>query len=488
MRQKVGAGNWSSAIRIVGETGSAGHFVDHVFKRAAAQPATPTGDGTPAGWSDAPPAGTDPLWMSVAEKTAADVLVGSWAAPVRLDGAAGTPGGTGDSVSVNYSADATNWHADFTAGDLYMRQKVGAGSWSSAIRIVGEKGETGTSIKGDKGDDGGFVDYVFQRNQAQPSTPTGNGTPSGWFDEPPAGTDPLWFSTATKTAANVLVGSWSAAIRIEGPAGAGIATQYSVDASNWHSSFTAGDLYMRQQIGSGGWSASMRIVGENGYGGGNLCRNGDFAEGFPTGWEWNNGGLVTLIGANKIDYTVNGGVGVGAGTGFMWQLDDWTNTGYSEAYSDPIPVVPGKRWCVSAYTGALRCRVDVFAYCYNSAGSIISQFGAGADENDEAFPGGVLLSSFKRHQQTAIVSADTSYIRLTLRKYATKPAYSNGPNSYAFFARAQAEAVGDNQTTAGPWAIPGPTAGSINTGKIAAGAVTQSGQIFSNGLTLSNIT
>lgn len=147
MRQKVGAGSWSTAIRIVGETGAAGNFVDHIFKRAATVPATPTGDGTPAGWFDAPPADDgNPLWMSVATKTYADVLVGAWGTPSAISGPAGATGTTGSSISVEYSVDgSTSWHATFTTGDLYMHQRVGAGAWSSAIRIVGEAGIAGTT-------------------------------------------------------------------------------------------------------------------------------------------------------------------------------------------------------------------------------------------------------------------------------------------------------------------------------------------------------
>jgi hypothetical protein len=43
----------------------------------------------------APPVGSDPLWYSVAEQTSANVLVGTWSTPVRLDGAAGAPGTPG---------------------------------------------------------------------------------------------------------------------------------------------------------------------------------------------------------------------------------------------------------------------------------------------------------------------------------------------------------------------------------------------------------
>jgi hypothetical protein len=123
-----------------GPIGPKGNFIDQVFRRAATQPASPTGNGTPSGWSDAPPAANgNPLWLATAEKTPENILVGAWSTPVKLDGDDGTDGVDGDSIEVQYSATGTGgWHFPFTAGDLFMRQRVGTGAWSAAIRIVGE--------------------------------------------------------------------------------------------------------------------------------------------------------------------------------------------------------------------------------------------------------------------------------------------------------------------------------------------------------------
>ena len=127
-------------------TGPAGGYTDYIFKRNASQPSTPTGD-TPAGWSDAPPAGSDPLWMSVGDKNSSGVLQGSWSTPIRLDGPAGANGSNGSSVEIEYSVNgSTSWHSTFTTGDIYMRQRVGAGSWSAAIRIVGEQGPAPSQV------------------------------------------------------------------------------------------------------------------------------------------------------------------------------------------------------------------------------------------------------------------------------------------------------------------------------------------------------
>ena len=61
-------------------------------------------------------------------------------------GTNGTNGTNGSSVEIEYSVDgATSWHPTFVDGDKYMRQRIGSGAWSSAIRIVGIDGTNGTN-------------------------------------------------------------------------------------------------------------------------------------------------------------------------------------------------------------------------------------------------------------------------------------------------------------------------------------------------------
>lgn len=127
-------------------------------------------------------------------------------------------GPAGDSIEVEYSIDgSTAWHSTFTTGDIYMRQRVGTGgTWSAAIRIVGEQGTPGGA--------GNFIDSIFRRASSQPATPTGDNPVDGvnWFDAPPAANgNPLWFSQGEKTAGGSLVGVWSTPVQIEGAAGYG---------------------------------------------------------------------------------------------------------------------------------------------------------------------------------------------------------------------------------------------------------------------------
>jgi len=86
-----------------GVNGEDGNGIEFVWKRAAAAPAAPVGNGIPAGWSDDPPAGTDPLWVSKAkQKLDGTLLPGeSWSVPVRQNGEDGAPGDPGsDGLSI----------------------------------------------------------------------------------------------------------------------------------------------------------------------------------------------------------------------------------------------------------------------------------------------------------------------------------------------------------------------------------------------------
>lgn len=68
--------------------------------------------------------------------------------------------------------------------------------------------------EGDPGTPGNKVVRVYKRSGTTPTTPTGDGIPSGWTAAPPAadGT-PLWMSESSQTYLDVLVGSWSAPVK-----------------------------------------------------------------------------------------------------------------------------------------------------------------------------------------------------------------------------------------------------------------------------------
>lgn len=290
-----------------GVSGNDGIFREFVWRRSATQPATPTGNGIPSGWSDDPPNGSDPLWMSVAKQELDGTLVSgeSWSTPIRHDGPTGDlapngsfemgdvywqkdlwsitstaglnstwgashPGGTisalrnaklvpcktGDRFRLTgnvYGADTTirlTWF-DSAEAELSSTNSAngGAGAWStvtvtgsapaSAYFVRAEAVCSGAGGKVDNivlmpagadgtngndgidGEDGIFREFVWQRAATIPSTPTGNGIPSGWYDDPPAGSNPLWMSVAKQELDGTLISgeSWSTPIRHDGPEG-----------------------------------------------------------------------------------------------------------------------------------------------------------------------------------------------------------------------------------------------------------------------------
>lgn len=218
------ASQWSGVPGTGGTDGSNGDYTVQIYQISASKPTKPGNINDPSGWSRTPPTGT-PLWMCSGRFNGDTnaLTVEGWSDPIRVDGEKGATGATGatgpqgpqgpagGSVEVQWSKDGTtNWHANFTTGDIFMRQRVGTGGWSAAIRAVGEDGTNGTP-----GSKGNYIGMRFRVAAEKPDTPTGQ-TPSGWSDAPPQG-NPLWMVKAEFNGqTNALVGTWSEPVRIDG--------------------------------------------------------------------------------------------------------------------------------------------------------------------------------------------------------------------------------------------------------------------------------
>ena len=177
-------GSWGSAVKIKGETGHIGPdgkkapYHDFMFGISAYTSAS----GAPSdisSWSDTPPATTSSkpyLWCRdrYYSVSTSNEWVLSSTSYYRLTGEAGAQG---KSVAVQWSADGSSWHDTYQSGDKYMRERVGDGTWSAAIKVVGEDGQPGA--------DGKYTSFVFKNSWEKPSTPTGTSPiPSGWSDTP----------------------------------------------------------------------------------------------------------------------------------------------------------------------------------------------------------------------------------------------------------------------------------------------------------------
>lgn len=87
----------------------------------------------------------------------------------------GTNGKAGASLLCQYSADKTNWHDGFNAGDVWMRQKLSTDTtWSGPMRIVGERGT-----------DGSYTEYSYGISEKESVASSANSPGAeSWYDMP----------------------------------------------------------------------------------------------------------------------------------------------------------------------------------------------------------------------------------------------------------------------------------------------------------------
>ncbi len=218
----------------------------------------------------------------------------TWTSAVRI---VGEKGSNAPAAKPQYSTDATSWHDTFAQGDIWMRLSVDGGTtYGSAVRIVGEKGDIGADGKKQI-----YYKYDFSYSPSLSGTPTG----VTWVDAPPAAVTGqyLWMRTTIYTPKADNSG-WDAGTpaysRLGGEKGTNAPAakpQYSVDGSTlWHDTFAQGDIWMRLSVDGGTtYGSAVRIVGEKGDVGADgkkqIYYKYDFSyspslSGTPTGTTW----------------------------------------------------------------------------------------------------------------------------------------------------------------------------------------------------------
>jgi hypothetical protein len=158
-------------------------FVSNVFKRYQTQPTAPTG-GTfsapvPSGWADGIPANDTnnyPVWMSV-RKFTSDNQESAWSTPTQLT--------SNTTTKFEFSVDSSSWHDVATTNDVYLRTTINKDGTNTTniVKIKGEKGVDGVSIKGDTGDSSVRIYRVVTTSTADLGAPD-NGTtypPATWY-------------------------------------------------------------------------------------------------------------------------------------------------------------------------------------------------------------------------------------------------------------------------------------------------------------------
>lgn len=262
-----------------------------LYRRYPSEPSKPSGSYTytfatgllsslPSGWSQTIPSGTEPCWVSqgTAISTEATDIVSEWS-NVVLFVENGTDGSNGDSIEVQWSVNGTsNWHSTYTDGDKYMRQRIGNGQWSGAIKVVGENGGSGQSS---------FKSIIFKRSNNTVTAPSGGSYASplpsplnDWSDGVPSGDAQLWMSTRifTSDGQSPQQSSWTTPQPVTDTAD--IDFEFSAvetnpgnptsNPSNWHNTATENDIWMAiRKCSNGVWGSweISKIKGENGSNG-----------------------------------------------------------------------------------------------------------------------------------------------------------------------------------------------------------------------------
>lgn len=173
--------------------------------------------------------------------------------------------------------------------------------------------------------------------------------------------------------------------------------------------------------------------------GGNAIENSEFATSL-TGWAsaWNTPNPMTLERAAPAWTLGNGSLVLYEGTG---PAPDPNMYGVA-INTARIEVVAGRRYQVSGYTGAHRCRVLITVNFYDSSNNIVGALTTGS--NDAETPGGPLLSHWKRLGAFGVAPAGSVYAIFNFLKYTTK---SGNVNSAGFLARPMFCAAASPQTT-----------------------------------------
>lgn len=129
-----------------------------------------------------------------------------------------------------------------------------------------------------------------------------------------------------------------------------------------------------------------------------------------------------------------------------------------------IPVIPGKRYVLSAYQQAHRCTGVIFERWYTSAGTLVSAEHMWCATVDNEQANAQSLETFDRPWASYVAPATAAYVVIVIRKYDTFA--SPGVDSYQFVTRLQFEEVMDDVTTPSAWSD-GARQHTINAGNVA---------------------
>jgi hypothetical protein len=205
--------------------------------------------------------------------------------------------------------------------------------------------------------------------------------------------------------------------------------------------------------------ADSTVLNAYNQSGPNLCPNAAF-EGAASanpgyGWTFGYNYVTCTVSSDLASYTLDVGLNKGS-TIYIYQgARNGTGGANGYVYSPKIPVTVGSRYCVSAYVGAHRATISVWANYYNSSDSNIGNSAISSTAQNtpaEYLGGGTVISGYKRCYDFFTAPANTAYVRVYIVKDDTAVGASPD-DSYAFITRAALQEVGASQTVVPPWAF-----------------------------------
>lgn len=104
--------SWSTPVQVTAEDGVDGAYTDFIYRKNASYITAPSINKTmrkPTDWLDEPPTLGDGeyLWMSQCEINADGLLNGTWSTPVRISGEKGEQGNNGDYTEIRYAVNGS---------------------------------------------------------------------------------------------------------------------------------------------------------------------------------------------------------------------------------------------------------------------------------------------------------------------------------------------------------------------------------------------
>jgi hypothetical protein len=260
---------WSSPV-VMSKDGVNTAIV-YIYQRATSAPSLPSVDttydfstksltGLDNGWTTTVPAGSDPLYVATATALSKDgtdtIAPTEWASPVvlsqngtnglntatvylyRRTASATPPALPSDSVTYTFATGVASgvnngwsqtvssfggqylWITTATALSTGANDTIAAGEWAAAS-ILAQDGTNGTNGLNTA------IIYIYQRSGSMPTLPSAtvtydfaskvlSGLTNGWTTNVPAGTSPLYVSTATASSSSstdtIASGEWAGAV------------------------------------------------------------------------------------------------------------------------------------------------------------------------------------------------------------------------------------------------------------------------------------